>query len=246
MHKEIYLFISDSFLSNTFHSVGCCNSSKYVSIWLVAEININYKKFWLSNRFFNSKKGQTFFVEAISDSENSNHFIAKSILVSECFDIPQQIINYVIKFQESLIIQNATDSSYNQDVYIEQHDCKSIVCMPINFQNEFIGIIYLENNLKTNAFSPFKLEIIKILVSQVAIAIKNARLFASEQEKSRIIKFRSEIDSTLSKSNDLQEMLQQCTKIIVSYLDVEFARIWTYNQQENILNLQSTYLFIHI
>ena len=193
------------------------------------------------------KKDKHFFVEAISDSENSNHFIAKSILVSECFDIPQQIIKYVIKFQESLIIQNATDSSYNQDVYIEQHDCKSIVCMPINFQNEFIGIIYLENNLKTNAFSPFKLEIIKILVSQVAIAIKNARLFASEQEKSRIIKFRSEIDSTLSKSNDLQEMLQQCTKIIVSYLDVEFARIWTYNQQENILNLQSSAgIYTHI
>ena len=193
------------------------------------------------------KKDKHFFVEAISDSENSNHLIAKSILVSECFDIPQQIINYVIKFQESLIIQNATDSSYNQDVYIEQHDCKSIVCMPINFQNEFIGIIYLENNLKTNAFSPFKLEIIKILVSQVAIAIKNARLFASEQEKSRIIKFRSEIDSTLSKSNDLQEMLQQCTKIIVSYLDVEFARIWTYNQQENILNLQSSAgIYTHI
>ena len=193
------------------------------------------------------KKDKHFFVEAISDSENSNHLIAKSILVSECFDIPQQIIKYVIKFQESLIIQNATDSSYNQDVYIEQHDCKSIVCMPINFQNEFIGIIYLENNLKTNAFSPFKLEIIKILVSQVAIAIKNARLFASEQEKSRIIKFRSEIDSTLSKSNDLQEMLQQCTKIIVSYLDVEFARIWTYNQQENILNLQSSAgIYTHI
>ena len=193
------------------------------------------------------KKDKHFFVEAISDSENSNHLIAKSILVSECFDIPQQIINYVIKFQESLIIQNATDSSYNQDVYIEQHDCKSIVCMPINFQNEFIGIIYLENNLKNNAFSLFKLEIIKILVSQVAIAIKNARLFASEQDKSRIIKFRSEIDSTLSKSNDLQEMLQQCTKIIVSYLDVEFARIWTYNQQENILNLQSSAgIYTHI
>ena len=193
------------------------------------------------------KKDKHFVVEAISNSEDSNHLIAKSILVSECLDIPQQVITYVINFQESLIIQNATDSSYNQDAYIEQHNCKSIVCMPINFQNEFIGIIYLENNLKNNAFSLFKLEVIKILVSQVSIAIKNARLFASEQDKSRIIKFRSEIDSTLSKSNDLQEMLQQCTKIIVSYLDVEFARIWTYNQQENILNLQSSAgIYTHI
>ena len=193
------------------------------------------------------KKDKHFFVEAISNSENSNHLIAKSILVNECFGIPQQVIKYVINFQESLIIQNATDSNYNQDAYIEQHNCKSIVCMPINFQNEFIGIIYLENNLKINAFPLCKLEIIKILVSQVAIAIKNARLFASEQEKSRIIKFRSKIDSTLAKSNDLQKMLQQCTKIIVTYLNVEFARIWTYNQQENILNLQSSAgLYTHI
>lgn len=193
------------------------------------------------------KKGKHFFIEAISNSENSNCVVAKSMLVSECFDIPQEIINYVIRFQESLIIQNVNDSSYSQDEYIEQNNCKSIVCMPINFQNEFIGIIYLENDYKTNAFPPFKLEIIKILVSQVAIAIKNARLFASEQEKSRIIKFRSEIDSTLSKSNNLQEMLQQCTKIIASYLNIEFARIWTYNLEENILVLQSSAgIYTHI
>ncbi|MEL6458431.1 MAG: GAF domain-containing protein [Cyanobacteria bacterium J06621_15] len=193
------------------------------------------------------KKGKHFFVEAVSNSENSNHSIAKSVLVSECLEIPQEIINYVIKFQESLVIQDAKDSDYSHDDYIEQYNCKSIVCIPINFQSEFIGIIYLENSLKKNAFPLFKLEIIKILVSQVAIAIKNARLLANAQEKSRIIKFRSEIDSTLAKSNNLQKMLQQCTEIILSYLNVEFARIWTYNQQDNILNLQSSAgLYTHI
>ncbi|MDY6901065.1 MAG: ATP-binding protein [Cyanobacteriota bacterium] len=193
------------------------------------------------------KKGKHFFVEAIINSKNTNHLSAKPVLVSECFDIPQKVIKYVVNFEESLVIQNAIDSNYSQDNYIEQHNCKSILCMPIKFQNEFIGIVYLENNLTINAFSPFKLEIIKILVSQVAISIKNARLFTSEQEKSRIIKFRSEIDSTLSKSNNLQQMLQQCTKIIVSYLNVDFARIWTYDPQENILNLQSSAgLYTHI
>ncbi|MEM6402517.1 MAG: ATP-binding protein [Cyanobacteria bacterium P01_D01_bin.116] len=193
------------------------------------------------------KKDKHFFVEAIKNSEHSNQIIAKSIPVGEYFDIPQEIVRYVINFQECLIIPNAKDSIYYQDTYIEKHKCQSIICIPINFQSEFIGIIYLENNYKINAFTPFKVEVIKILVSQVAIAIKNARLFSSEQEKSRIIKFRSEIDSTLAKSNDLQEMLRQCTKIIVSYLNVEFARIWTHNPQENILILQSSAgLYTHI
>ncbi len=196
------------------------------------------------------KKNQKFFVEAIveaiENSEEKNE-IVQSIPVADCFNIPQEIINYAINFQESLIIPNAIDSIYNDDIYIKQHKCKSIVCIPIKFKNKFIGIVYLENNLKTNAFTPFKLEIIKILTSQVAIAIRNARLFASEEEKARIIKFRSEIDSTLAKTINFQEMLQKCTEIIVSYLDVAFARIWIYNPQEKLLNLESSAgIYTHI
>ena len=193
------------------------------------------------------EKDKQFFVEAIENNENNNQITVKSMTIAECSDIPQQIINYVIKTQETLIVKNAVDSIYNQDSYIEQHQCKSILCLPIVFQSNFIGIIYLENNLTADAFTPEKLEFIKIFVSQTAIAIKNARLFASEQEKSRILKFRSEIDSILAKSNDLQQMLQQCTEIIVSYLDVAFARIWTHNPQEKLLNLQSSAgIYTHI
>lgn len=191
------------------------------------------------------KKNKAFFVEAIveaienSEYKNQKNKIVKPIPIAD-FELPQEVIDYVINFQETLIIPNAIDSIYSQDIYIERYKCKSIVCLPINFKNKFIGIVYLENNLKANAFPVFKLGIIKILISQVAIAIRNARLFASEEEKTRILKFRSEIDSTLAKSNDLQQMLQQCTEIIVSYLDVAFARIWTYNPQEKLLYLQSS------
>ncbi|MGB6297536.1 MAG: ATP-binding protein [Rivularia sp. (in: cyanobacteria)] len=196
------------------------------------------------------KKHKGFFVEAIVEStENSENInqIVKSIPVNQYFNIPQEVINYAISYQETLVIANAIDSIYNQDIYIDKQKCKSIVCIPIKFKRKFIGIVYLENNLETNAFTPFKLEIIKILVSQVAIAIRNARLFASEEEKTRILKFRTEIDSTLAKTHDLQQMLQKCTEIIVCYLDVAFARIWTHNSQEKLLHLQSSAgMYTHI
>jgi PAS domain S-box-containing protein len=196
------------------------------------------------------KKHKGFFVEAIVEStENSENInqIVKSIPVNQYFNIPQEVINYAISYQETLVIANAIDSIYNQDIYIDKQKCKSIVCIPIKFKRKFIGIVYLENNLETNAFTPFKLEIIKILVSQVAIAIRNARLFASEEEKTRILKFRTEIDSTLAKTHDLQQMLQKCTEIIVCYLDVAFARIWTHNSEEKLLHLQSSAgMYTHI
>ncbi|MEA5597211.1 GAF domain-containing protein [Rivularia sp. UHCC 0363] len=192
------------------------------------------------------QKDKQFFVEAIENSGSNNYTIAQSITVGECTDIPQQIINYVIKNQKSLIIENAVDSIYKDDIYIQKHQCKSILCVPILFQSN-IGIFYLEDNLITNAFTPSKLEFIKIFISQAAIAIKNARLFASEQEKTRILQFRSEIDSTLAKSHDLQQMLQQCTEIIVSYLNVGFARIWTCDRNQKQLQLQaSAGIYTHI
>ncbi|MBV6623841.1 MAG: GAF domain-containing protein [Rivularia sp. (in: Bacteria)] len=193
------------------------------------------------------EKNQQLFVEAIKNQEDSNKIINKSIPVTDCIDIPQDIINHAIIFQESIVVQNAADSIYNHDIYIERHKCKSILCIPINFQNNFIGIIYLENTVKTNAFTSLKLETIRILVSQIAIAVKNARLFASEQQKSRILKLRTEIDSTLARSSDLQQMLQKCTEIISFHLDMAFARIWIHHPQQKVLKLQaSAGMYTHI
>ncbi|MEO1428394.1 MAG: ATP-binding protein [Cyanobacteria bacterium J06633_8] len=193
------------------------------------------------------EKDKQLFVEAIKNNEDSNKIIAKSIPVADCVDIPQEIIESAILFQESIVINNGVDSINNHNIYIEEHQCKSILCMPIKFQSNFIGIIYLENNIQTNAFTLFKLETIKILVSQVAIAVKNARLFASEQEKSRILKFRTEIDSNLARSSNLQQMLQKCTEIMLSYLDLAFARIWIHNPQDKVLTLQaSAGMYTHI
>jgi PAS domain S-box-containing protein len=59
--------------------------------------------------------------------------------------------------------------------------------------------------------------------------------------------FRAEIDSALSRSSNLSEMLQQCTEAIVVHLDAAFARIWTLNAADKTLELQaSAGLYTHI
>ncbi|MEM9927053.1 MAG: GAF domain-containing protein [Cyanobacteria bacterium P01_D01_bin.50] len=186
------------------------------------------------------KKYNQFFIEAVENKENLNRVKFQAMQLAEFSDIPQQIINHGIKNQQIVIVQNAIDSIYHKDAYIEKHQCKSILCLPIIFHSQLIGIIYLENNLEINAFKFERLELIKILVSQAAIAIKNARLFASEQEKTRILEFRSEIDSSLARNHDLRQMLQQCVEIIESRLDVAFVRIWTCDREKKLLRLQAS------
>ncbi|MBD2094954.1 PAS domain-containing protein [Trichocoleus sp. FACHB-591] len=63
----------------------------------------------------------------------------------------------------------------------------------------------------------------------------------------RLAAFRSEVDASLTRSDDLQEMLHQCTNAVVGHLDAAFARIWLLNPEENILELQaSSGLYTHL
>ncbi|MDJ0799669.1 MAG: PAS domain-containing protein [Calothrix sp. MO_167.B12] len=67
------------------------------------------------------------------------------------------------------------------------------------------------------------------------------------KEQTRLSVFRSAINSTLVVNDSLQDILQQCTQIMVDYLDAAFARIWTLNPEENMLELQaSAGMYTHI
>ncbi len=63
---------------------------------------------------------------------------------------------------------------------------------------------------------------------------------ATLKEQAHISAFRAAIDSMLVVNDNLQHILQMCTEIIVKYLDAAFARIWTLNSQENVLELQAS------
>jgi nitrate/nitrite-specific signal transduction histidine kinase len=69
------------------------------------------------------------------------------------------------------------------DAYVKSKRTKSILCYPIINQGNLTGVIYLENNLTTNAFTTERVEILKILSSQIAISVENSLLYANLEEK---------------------------------------------------------------
>jgi predicted ATPase/signal transduction histidine kinase len=99
-------------------------------------------------------------------------------------EIPLSIINYVWHTQETLVINNAaTETDFAADSYIIEHQPKSVLCLPIQRQGKDLAILYLENNLTTNAFTHDRLTVLKILSSQAAISIENAQLYANLEAK---------------------------------------------------------------
>lgn len=93
-------------------------------------------------------------------------------------DVPQTVVQYVLRSEESVMMNNAAeDSKYRNDPYIVRTQPKSVLCIPILHQDRVIGIIYLENNLTIAAFTQERITVLTTLASQIAISLENARHF---------------------------------------------------------------------
>ncbi|MEG4106376.1 AAA family ATPase [Microcoleus sp. S13_C5] len=107
-----------------------------------------------------------------------------NIPLSQSQNLPLTAINYVWRTRETLVINDiATENIFAADPYIIQHQPKSVLCTPIVNQGKGIGILYLENSLAPGAFTPDRLEVLKILSSQAAISLENALLYQTLEDK---------------------------------------------------------------
>ncbi|MEP0855616.1 AAA family ATPase [Trichocoleus sp. DQ-U1] len=88
------------------------------------------------------------------------------------------IVNYVARTRESVVLSDAAnDPKFANSPYIKVHKPKSILCFPLQHQGKLAGIIYLENNLTTDAFTSERVELLNLLSSQATISIENARFY---------------------------------------------------------------------
>lgn len=102
----------------------------------------------------------------------------ESVGVQDVTPLPVSIINYVARTCKKVVLNNAThEGNFTNEPYIKEHQPKSILCFPLQNQGKLAGIIYLENNLTTEAFTSDRVQLLNLLSSQAAISIENARLY---------------------------------------------------------------------
>ena len=123
-------------------------------------------------------------IEATGVSGTKEATVLQSIPVEQSPEIPVTLINYVCRTSETLVLDNASvENTFSADPYIIGTQPKSVLCTPIIKQGQFLGILYLENNLTTRAFTPDRLEVLNILSAQAAISIENSRLYQTLEDK---------------------------------------------------------------
>ena len=69
------------------------------------------------------------------------------------------------------------------DPYIQQTGVLSIMAVPLVLHGNPIGIIYLENKSTPGCFTHDRVQVIKLVCTQAALSLANARLYASLEQK---------------------------------------------------------------
>ena len=150
--------------------------------------------------------------------------------------VPESIIHYVVRTRESVILDDASaQNPFSADTYMVRHHARSILCLPLVNQAKLTGVLYLENNLAPHVFTPKRIAVLKLLASQAAISLENARLYADlTGENSR----RKKAEEALRESEQRLQDVVDNTAAIVLVKDLELRYILVNREFERRFQVQ--------
>jgi len=101
-------------------------------------------------------------------------------------ELSSTIVARVAKERKSVLLGNACEEEDLASARsIMEGGIKSILCVPVRFKNELLGIIYLDNSSQSYVFDKGDSDLVEAVASQAGIAIKNALLLDQLNENHR-------------------------------------------------------------
>ena len=98
--------------------------------------------------------------------------------------LPESLVQYVMRTQETVILDDArSQNPFSSDPYIVQRRARSIICLPLINHAKLVGILYLENNLAPQVYTPDRVTVLKVLASQAAMSLENSRLYRDLEDR---------------------------------------------------------------
>ena len=128
-------------------------------------------------------------------------------------DLAHSLVRYVERTGERVVLDDAANAGeLSADPYIAERRPKSILCMPVLRQKRLVGVVYLENNLVTNAFTPERCRLLDLLSAQAAISLENARLYDTLEHRvadrtRELRRSNDELSATLVRLRETQAQL---------------------------------------
>ncbi len=120
--------------------------------------------------------------------------------------LPVSLISHVLHNGEAVVLHDAAyEGAFVNDPYMLSLRPASVCCVPIR-RDRFETVLYMENNLASGVFTQSRVEVIRLLAAQAAVAIENAHLYEQLQEYSRNLEHK--VAERTARLEQLNEELQ--------------------------------------
>ena len=193
---------------------------------------------------FVQEKDGRLVVEAESSVDGETK-VRHSTPLEQAKGISQAVVRYVRKTVESVVIGNATaDERFANDPYVVSARPRSILCVPVVHEGKLGGILYLENNLTPDAFTPERTEMMRVLSTTAAISLAKAQLYEemkeevlrrrrAEERERALLEVNNAIISNLTRQ-DLFHAISQALRPVVPF---DASAIFLYQPDRQVLKL---------
>ena len=140
-------------------------------------------------------------VEAKAQDENVE--VLQGLPLGQADDVAREIVQYVARTLDTLIVADATqDARFKATAYVATRQPRSVMCAPLVHQGKRIGVLYLENNLTSGAFTTDRVDVLRLLAFQAATSIENAVLYAAAQTQAEELRAKNEALSEVDRLKD--------------------------------------------
>ncbi|MGD0611610.1 MAG: adenylate/guanylate cyclase domain-containing protein [Anaerolineales bacterium] len=158
------------------------------------------------------------------------------------FAISRTVISRVVSSGEAVMTTNAQeDPRFGGQESIVAYNLRSILCVPLKVKTELIGVIYADNRIRAGLFSEPERELLSVFANQAAIAIENARLFASVRRTlEEVTALKNLMDNVFSSiasgvlTSDIQDQITLCNRAAESILGQDMNRLVGHRLDETI------------
>ncbi len=205
-------------LNSIIESSKAMNEEINLEILLEKIITIISKNAGAEKTYLVSKHGNDFVIEAECHKKNNIVQVMQRKPLYECNSISSSIIQYATRVNESIILENASESDeYKKNEYIQKNRVKSLLCIPLSQKGDVKKLLYMENNLSVGVFNPAKVELLNVLSENIVISLDNAQMHKDLEDYNHTLEQRVEERSKqLMEKNEELERTHKELKILAT------------------------------
>lgn len=146
-------------------------------------------------------------------------------LLSFDLDAPRGILPWVARNGMTRVLNDVSKDELYIPSILPPRDTKSEIALPLKFGDTIYGVLDIQTN-RLNSFDLSDISILESLAAAIAVALRNATVFRSEEWRRRVSDSFRDVALMLSQNSALDDMLDTILTKLENLLPCDCSAIW--------------------